>query len=247
MKDISIVILTKDEELYIAACIESLKWADEIVVFDSYSSDCTVEIAQSLGVTVIQHPFRNFADQRNAALKVIDSEWVFFVDADERVTPELAIEVQEAIKDPTYHGWWIPTHNYVLGRLILHAGLYPDYHLRLMKRDTARYDTTQKVHEKVILKGKDGYLHNHLIHISCNTWNEFKEHQFIYAKYKAENYWERGFKSSYHVFVGPIVEFIRRFFYFRGYKDGFYGFYLSLLFAYSNHLMYRYLYNLWHK
>jgi len=89
---LAVVILTKDEEHNIAACIESARWADEVVAFDSFSQDRTAEIAQELGARVIRHPFRNYADQRDAALEAVESQWVFFVDADERATPQLAAD-----------------------------------------------------------------------------------------------------------------------------------------------------------
>ena len=148
---LTVVILTKNEEHNIAACIESVRWADKVVTFDSFSEDRTAEIALELGAKVIQHPFRNYADQRDAALEAVESQWVFFVDADERATPQLAAEVRQAIEDETKVGWWVPRHNYIFGRLTRHAGWFPDYQLRLLKRGHARYDPAREVHEVVIL------------------------------------------------------------------------------------------------
>ena len=128
---LTVIILTKNEERNIADCLASVQWADEVVVFDAFSQDRTVEMAREAGATVFQHPFQNFAQQRNAALDAVDSDWVFFVDADERATPELAAEIRRAIQDESRSGWWVPRHNYIFGRVIRHAGWYPDYQLRL--------------------------------------------------------------------------------------------------------------------
>ena len=158
MNKLSAVVLTKNEEGHVADCLDSLKWCPEVVVLDSYSSDRTAEIARLFGARVVLRPFQNFADQRNAAIDLVSSEWIFFVDADERVSPQLAAEISAAVQNQNYAGYWIPRHNYQLGRLILHAGLYPDYVLRLFRIGAGRYDPAQKVHEQVLLDGAAGYL-----------------------------------------------------------------------------------------
>ena len=246
MPKLSAVILTKNEESNIAECIESLRWADEVVVFDSGSTDRTVEIARRLGATVIQHPFRDFAAQRNAALELVDSDWIFFVDADERATPKLAAEVRRAIQDPSRVGWWVPRHNYIFGRLTLHAGWYPDYQLRLLRRGRARYDPRRKVHELVMLDGEDGRLQNPLIHYNYDNLAQFIERQNRYVRYEAEMLFEQGIKPKPHNFVlQPLREFRRRFISLEGYKDGLHGLFLSLLMACYNFVMYVRLWQLW--
>ncbi|MBN1261570.1 MAG: glycosyltransferase family 2 protein [Anaerolineae bacterium] len=238
MPELTAVILTRNEEAYLPACIESLRWVDEIVVFDSGSTDRTVAIARELGATVLHHPFRDFASQRNAALDAVDGEWVLFLDADERATPALAAEVRAAIQDPNYTGWWIPCHTYLCGRLTYGAGMYPDYHLRLMRRGKARYDPQQSVHERVILEGAAGQLHNPHIHINCEDWRGFMEHQDLYAHYKARIHFAAGRNPVYHFVAGPLLEFWRRFVTLRGYRDGMHGLILSTIFAYYIFVMY---------
>jgi hypothetical protein len=239
------VVLTRNEEAHLADCLESLKWCKEVIVLDSFSTDRTVEIARQLGAEVSLHPFQNFAHQRNAALGLVRSEWVLFVDADERVSPQLAAEISNAINDGHHDGYWIPTHNYQLGKLILHAGLYPDNHLRLFRKDKGFYSSSQMVHEGVTLDGTAGYLANPLIHISCETWKDFTDHQKHYARLKARMHFERGVKPSYHFVVGPVLEFLRRYIYLRGYRDGLHGLRLSLIFAYYYFVMFVLLYRLW--
>jgi glycosyltransferase involved in cell wall biosynthesis len=109
------VILTLNEATHIAACIESVKWADGVVVFDSFSTDATVELARQAGADILQHPFENYAQQRNAALEAVAADWIFFVDADERATPALAQEIRQVIATEDKVGWWIPRHNYIFG------------------------------------------------------------------------------------------------------------------------------------
>jgi (heptosyl)LPS beta-1,4-glucosyltransferase len=243
---LAVVILTKNEEHNIADCIESVRWADEVVVFDSFSKDRTVEIAQELGAQVIQHPFRNYAEQRNAALEAVESQWIFFVDADERATPELATEVWQAIEDETKAGWWVPRHNYIFGRLTRHAGWFPDYQLRLLKRGHARYDPAREVHEVVILDGQEGHLKNVLIHYNYENLPQFLERQNRYTDYEARILYEQGIRPKWRNFIlQPLREFRRRYVSLQGWKDGFHGLLLCGLMAYYNFVMYVRLRRLW--
>jgi (heptosyl)LPS beta-1,4-glucosyltransferase len=243
---LSVIILTKNEEKNIADCIASVQWADEVVVFDAFSQDRTVEIAQESGATVVQHLFQNFAQQRNAALDTVDSDWVFFIDADERATPELAAEVRRAIQDESRAGWWVPRHNYIFGRVIRHAGWYPDYQLRLLRHGQARYDPKREVHELVILDGEEGYLENSLIHYNYETMAQFIERQNRYTDYDARILFDQGVRPKPHNFIlQPLREFRRRYISLEGYKDGFHGLLLSLLMAYYTLVMYVRLRRLW--
>lgn len=233
------IILTKNEEAHIADCIESLRWADAILVFDCYSEDRTVEIAREQGAQVIQRPFRGYGSQRNAALDAVDAEWVFFVDADERATPQLGAEVRQVIEDAAYDGWWVPRHNYIFGGIVRHAGWYPDYQLRLLRRQRARYDPQREVHEIVILDGEAGYLEHPLIHYNYATVGQFLDKQRRYADYDARILWEQGIRARPHKFITrPLDEFRRRYFTLQGYKDGWRGLLLSGLMAYYQVVVY---------
>ncbi len=243
---LGVIILTKNEERNIADCIASVRWADEVVVFDSFSQDRTVELAQESGATVLQHQFQNFAQQRNAALDAVDSDWVFFVDADERATPELASEIRRAIQDESRSGWWVPRHNYIFGRVIRHAGWYPDYQLRLLRRGQARYDPRREVHEIVILDGEEGHLENPLIHCNYDTLAQFVERQNGYTDYEAKILFDQGVRPRPHNFIlQPLRELRRRYVSLEGYRDGFHGLILSLLMAYYTLVMYLRLRRLW--
>ncbi|MEO1290870.1 MAG: glycosyltransferase family 2 protein, partial [Chloroflexota bacterium] len=153
MNKLTAIVLTYNESEHIEACLQTLTFADERIVFDSFSTDDTVQLAESTGTRVIQHHFENFSAQRNAALEAVrdSTEWVLFVDADERVTDYLAQEVQTVIKSDTYDGYQIPRHNYIFGKLTKGAGWYPDYQTRLLKVGHAYYENL--VHETVVLDG----------------------------------------------------------------------------------------------
>jgi (heptosyl)LPS beta-1,4-glucosyltransferase len=233
------VTLTKDEEGNIAGCLRSLAWADERIVLDCFSHDRTVEIARAEGAIVYQRPFGNFSDQHQAALEMATHNWVLSVDADERATPELAAEVRRVIEQEAPVGWWVPRHNIIWGREIRHAGWYPDYQLRLMRRDRARYDPLHLVHELTILDGAEGHLQNALIHHNYRTVGQFLRKQDHYARLHAEALRLAGTPVKLRSLVGmPAREFWRRYVRLRGWRDGGHGLLLSALLAYYTGLAY---------
>lgn len=241
------IILTYNEELHIEDCIASLRWADEVVVFDSFSTDRTVELAQRAGAQVLQHRFENYGAQRNAALDAVVADWVFFVDADERVTPELAQEIRDklAISGPE-RGWWVPRHNYIFGRLTRGAGWYPDYQLRLLHRASARYTPDRPVHEEVILDGEAGYLASPLIHYNYQNVAQFIAKQERYTDFEAEIRFRKGLRPKLWTYLtGALRQFWWRFVTLRGYTDGLHGLRLSLLMAYYEYQAWRRVASLW--
>ena len=242
------VVLTHDEAHNIRDCIETLNFADLVVVFDSYSDDDTVTLAQQAGAEVIQHPFENYAQQRNAALDAMQgrADWVLFVDADERVPPELAAEVRRVIHQPDYAGWRIPRHNYIFGRLTQGAGWYPDYQTRLLRLGAAHYDPQRQVHELVLLDGPEGTLTNPLTHYNYRDVAHFHRKQQVYSAYDARILFEQGVRPKLRNYVlQPWRQFRWRFFTLKGYQDGLHGFRLSLLLAWYELLKYRLLGALW--
>jgi len=239
MKGITALVLTLNEEDNIAECLKTLLWADEVMVLDSGSTDRTVEIARTLGAQVFFHPFKNYADQRNYALSLVRTEWVFFVDADERVPPELAAEVREAAQEEGFSGWWVPRQNYICGRWIRHGGWYPDYQLRLLRPEVAHYDPAWEVHEIVVMEGKTGYLRNHLIHYNYRTWGEFISRQKAYLPLEVRTLRRRGMRAKvWSPLSMPVREFWRRYIRLEGYKDGLYGLILASILAFYTMLAY---------
>jgi glycosyltransferase involved in cell wall biosynthesis len=242
------VILTFNEAAHIAECIESVRFADDVLVVDSYSTDGTLTLAQDAGVRVMLHEFEDYARQRNAALDAVrdTADWVLFVDADERVTPELAAEVREKIMQPGYAGFRIPRHNYIFGRLTLGAGWYPDYQTRLLRVGSARYDPLRKVHEVVILDGAEGTLEHPFIHYNYADAKQFAEKQRRYSAYDASIMYEQGIRPKPQNYIlQPLRQFWWRFVTLKGYRDGLHGLRLSLLMGLNELRKYLILRRLW--
>lgn len=245
MAEISIVVLTKNEERNIGLCLDTLQWADELLVLDSFSEDATVQIAQDRGAEVCQRSFVNYPLQRNAALRLAQKQWVFFVDADERVTPELAEEIRHVTSEGGFAGWWVPRMNYMFGKWIRHAGWYPDYQLRLLARDRAHYDERREVHELVELDGEAGHLESALIHYNYNMVQQFCSKQGRYTDYEAWMLLQDGQRARPHNFIlQPLRQFRWRYWTLQGYKDGWRGLVLSVLMAYYEMVRYRKLWRL---
>ena len=233
MPELTVVILTKNEEQNILSCLESVAWADERVIFDCFSEDRTVELAERAGAQVMQHPWRDYANQRNAALEQVESDWIFFVDADERATPELGHEIRRVIREEDAVGWWVPRKNYIWGKWIQHAGWSPDYQLRLLRRGYARYDPEREVHEVVLLDGAEGHLTNRLTHHNYQTMRQFIAKQESYTDYEARILWKQGERPRWRAFITQALkEFWRRYITLEGYKDGMHGLLLSAFMAY---------------
>ncbi len=242
------IILTYNEASNVLPCIESLRWADRIVVFDSFSTDDTVHIAREAGAQVIQHPFTNYTQQRNAALNAVEDEWVFFVDADERSSPEQATEIRGRIANPAFDGYWVPRHNYIFGRLTRHTGWYPDYQLRLLRRARAHYDTSRDVHELVHLDGAAGYLDTPLVHYNYRNLAQFVQKQEKYTDYAARDLFKRGVRvKPQNYILQPLRQFLWRFVTLQGYRDGLHGLRLSLLMAWYEFQMYARLSREWRR
>ena len=245
VSDLTAVVLTKNEEAHIAACLDSLKWCDKVMVLDSLSADRTVEIARQHGAEVISRPFSNFADQRNAPLHLLETDWVFFVDADERVSAELAYEVKLAIQNPEVDGYWVPTRNLFLGQWLRYGGFWPDHHLRLGRKEKLHYDPRQKVHEHPVPIDRAGYLSNPLIHIAYQNLHDLLEAKARYATLLAEIHFENGLKPTYHFFAAPLLTFVDQLFIKQGYRDGWLGILLSLVWSYYAFDEYRKLWGMW--
>jgi (heptosyl)LPS beta-1,4-glucosyltransferase len=247
------IILTKNEAAHIAACIESVGFADHILVFDSYSDDDTVTIAETHDAQVIQRRFDNYTNQRNAALDAVrgKSEWALFVDADERISPSLAREIFEVInaggiETRPYSGYRIPRHNYIFGKLTCGAGWYPDYQTRLLRVDQARYDPSRQVHETVLLEGELGTLQEPIIHYNYRDLAQFLEKQRRYTAFEAQAMYDAGVKPKPQNYVlQPLRHFKWRFIELKGYVDGLHGLRLSLLMAWYEFQKYLMLRRLW--
>lgn len=186
---VSVIVLTKDEERNIGICLDSLDWADEVIVFDSHSTDRTVEIANEKGATVVQRPFDNFAAHKNWALDNLElrHDWVFFVDADERGTPLLAEETRGIVTDAgSLNGYYVAGENWLWGKPM--RAIYPNYNLRLIRRGKGRYED-RIVHEHMVIEGPAGYLKNHLVHMDDKGIERWYDRHNNYSSMEAVEAW----------------------------------------------------------
>ncbi|MBV8085303.1 MAG: glycosyltransferase family 2 protein [Chloroflexi bacterium] len=237
---ITAAVIAKDEERHIAACLETIAWADDRLVLDSGSSDRTSELAHQGGARVDIRAFDDFAHQRNAALALAKHDWVLFVDADERVTPELAAECRRTVANPEHAGYFIPRLNRIFGKVIRHAGWYPDYQMRLLDRRQAQYDEAVPVHEVVRLDhGQPGYLREHFIHYNYDSVGQFLAKQRRYSALEARRLQFEGPVRKRSLLSMPVREFVRRYWTLEGYRDGGHGLLLSALMAYFTFQTYR--------
>lgn len=250
MTHLTAIVLTYNEADHISACLESLAFADARLVLDSVSTDDTQSLARAAGADVLARPFVNYADQRNAALEAVQghTDWVLFVDADERVTPALADEVRRTIEaaPDALAGCRIPRHNYIFGKLTRATGWYPDYQTRLLRVGRAHYDPEKIVHEVVVLDGELGTLTAPFVHYNYRDVAHFGEKQRRYSQYDATILYQQGVKPKpYTPFTMTVRHFIWRFVTLKGYRDGLHGLHLSLLMARYEFRKYWLLAGLW--
>lgn len=163
---LSAIIITLNEAENIRACLDSVSWADEIIVVDSGSSDQTVDICHELGAKVlINRNWQGFGHQKNLALQQASGDWILSLDADERITPQLRQDIIDSIDQPQADGYLIPRQAYFLGKAMRHGGWWPDYVLRLFRRDRGQFSNVL-VHETVTVDGKIAKLKQPLTHYS---------------------------------------------------------------------------------
>ena len=240
MTTVRAVILTYNEERHVAACVQSLSWTDGVTVLDSFSTDATVPLAQKAGAAVIQHTWTNYAHNRNVALDAVEADWILFVDADERATPDLATETRRVIAQNDMAGWWIPRYNYIFGHRMRATGWYPDYQMRLLRRGSARYDPDRAVHELVVLDGEAGTLESPLIHYNYDNLGQFVEKQRRYLAYDVGVLVAEGADArSYTPYTVALRHVWWRFVTLQGYRDTVWGLLLSGMMGYYEMLKYR--------
>lgn len=227
MSTITAIVLTKNEENYIEDCLKSLSWTDEILVIDDCSTNRVAEIAKKYTDRVIvrdsQYKIKGVTEQRNFSIREASSDWVLFIDADERSTPEFAREVRKAIENSKFNGYYLPRKNYVFGKWMEHSDWYPDHQLHLFRKGKGEF--TRVVHEQFKLEGKYGYIKSPYIHLNYETLDLFLEKNlFRYSAHEAAILIEDGYRFFWPDLIRkPIGEFLRRFFLQEGYKDGIHG------------------------
>ena len=231
MASLSVIVITKNEERNIADCLESVKWANEIVVVDCGSGDETVELARRYSQKVYVKPWEGYAESKNFALQQCTGDWIFWLDADERVTTELGKEIQDLLgQDITaVVGFEVPRRAYFLGKWIRHCGWYPGYVLRLFRNGSGRW-SEKRVHEHLEIEGKSSRLISDLVHYTDpNLWHYFDKFN-RYTTLAADDLTAEGerFRLS-QLIVRPVWQFVRMYVIKMGFLDGLQGFILCVL------------------
>ncbi|MEO6456786.1 MAG: glycosyltransferase family 2 protein [Chloroflexia bacterium] len=232
---LTVVALAWRESDHLEKCFKSLAslrartGATTLIVLDDDADTATREIALRVADRVIELPFTNFSRQRNYGLDAATTEWVFFIDADERCTSDLSDEIQRVVSEVEHAAYQVPRRNILFGREIKHTGWWPDYQVRLLRRAYCRYDESIRVHERPTVNGSTGSLNAPLIHYNYNSWRQFATKQKAYAKLEARAQWDAGRRATARSLVGqPLRELKRRMIDYQGYKDGLLGLALSI-------------------
>ncbi len=230
MSKISIYIIAYNEAEKVAATIESAKWADEIVLVDSWSTDGTPELAAKLGARVMQVDFKGFGDLRNHAIAACTHEWIFSLDADERCTPEAAAEIRAITKDPNaVDVYWMPRRNFFMGRWIKHSGWYPNYRQpQLFRKNCMTYDL-KPVHEGYVLHSSKqiGTLNNPIWQFPFKNMAEVMHKSNRYSTLGAARVSAPNLTMSTALSHG-IWSFLKHYIFKFGFLDGWAGFVIAL-------------------
>lgn len=217
---LSAVLITKNAGGQLDACLSSLTFCDEIIVVDSGSSDRTLEIARRFNARVIQHDWMGFGRQKQFAVDQANYDWVLCVDADERVSSELARSITQILREPTTPVYRMARCNRFLGRWLRHGEGYPDWSLRLFDRRSARW-SDDTVHEKVLYSVTPGTLDGDLLHESAEDLRTYLEKQNRYTTLAAQQLFERGQSANtLNLLASPLVRFVKFYFFRLGFLDG---------------------------
>lgn len=237
---LSVAVIAKNEEKRLDDCLKSVAWANDIVVIDDMSTDRTVEIAEKYTTNIKQRKMDVEGTHRNYAYSQAENQWVMSLDADERVTPELAEEIKRVLGSDKgeYNAYAIPIKTYMGNRWIKGAGYYPARKVRIFRKDKFRYEDSG-VHPRIFLEGKCGELNGDILHYSWNNLSEFLTKINRETTLEAEKWLQDGRKVTFwNIFRKTIDRFLKNYFLKKGYKDGFYGFLFSYFHSYYQLMSY---------
>jgi glycosyltransferase involved in cell wall biosynthesis len=239
MPRLSVVIIARNEAANIGACLASVTFADEIVVVDSQSADATAEIARSKGARVVSRDFDGFGPQKNYALSLAQGDWVLSIDADERVSPELATAIKRAMDAPAADGYELSRLSRFCGREMRHSGWFPDHVLRLFRRGKARF-SDDLVHERVICEGPVARLDGLLLHAPVLRLEDALSRMDRYSTSGAAMIAANGRRVTFMTGIGRgLWTFLRTYVLRGGFLDGREGFLLAV--ANAEGTYYRYM------
>ena len=233
MPKLTVTVITRNEETNVEAALVSVAWADEIIVVDSESTDSTAAIARRHATRVEVKPWPGYSAQKNYAASLATHDWILSLDADERVTPALAAEIQSLLRsEPAHRGYRVPRISHYLGRWIRGTDWYPDYQLRLYDRRAGAWNG-RRVHESVALKGHPGLLSNHLQHYPYRDISHHLATIDRYTTLAAEQMQADGrVPSILGIVLHPQFAFLRNYLLRGGFKNGSAGLIVSMLNSY---------------
>jgi glycosyltransferase involved in cell wall biosynthesis len=231
---VSVTIITLNEADHIAAAIDSVAWADEVIVVDSGSTDGTVDLARATRAQVVVRDWPGYVEQKNHAATLAANDWILSLDADERIPPALAAEIRSVLQqEPAVRAFRIPRVTFHLGRWIRTTDFYPDFQTRLYDRRAARW-RGKYVHESVTADGPVGRLAGEIEHYSYRDLRDQLDRINLYTSLAARQMHEAGRRSGpLHLLVHPPAAFLRNYILRRGFLDGGVGLLISVLNSYS--------------
>jgi glycosyltransferase involved in cell wall biosynthesis len=229
---LSVAIITYNEERNIRDALESVKWADEIVVVDSLSTDKTLDICKEYTDKTISVEWSGFSSQKNRAINLTTHPWVLVLDADERVSDDLKAEIVRTITDPdAVDGYFIARKNYFSKKWIRHGGWWPDFTLRLFKREKGAFEE-REVHEAIKVEGDTETLENPILHYTYSSIDDFFVRMEKYSGLAAKEFHKSSRRASlFDLIFRPPATFIRMYFIRLGILDGYYGIILAYLYS----------------
>lgn len=238
MEKLSVCIITRNEQENIARCLDSIKWADEILVLDSDSVDQTVRICREYSCKIVEMPWHGFGPAKKALVQATRNNWVLSVDADEVISKELAVRIKAILNKPDFAGYRIKRKSYYLGKLINHCGWNRDYPLRLFNKNYGTFNE-KVVHESVQLDGSVGRLQEPILHFTYPTLQSHVRKMTYYAELTAEQKLREGKRSSIgKAFLAGFLKFAKMYILQLGVLDGKNGLLLCLNSAYGVYLKY---------
>lgn len=216
----SAVLITHNSEAVLPACLQSLTFADEIVIVDSGSTDATLDIARRFNAKVVQQHWLGFGKQKQFAVAQASHDWVLCVDTDERVSDALRTNLLKELEAPRFHAYDMPRCNRFLGRWLRHGEGYPDFSLRLFDRRYANW-SDDAIHEKVVTAGPVGRLTGDLLHESEQGFADYLAKQDRYTTLQAEQLYARGKRAGVaRMLLSPLLRFVKFYFLRLGFLDG---------------------------
>ena len=244
----SVIIIALNQEDNIVPCLETVRWADDIVIVDSGSEDRTLERARDFTDRIFTISWPGFGAAKNYALNQARGDWIFSLDTDERVSEALREEILAAVRtDGQFAGYKVPRKNYFGGRWVKRLGWYPDYTLRLFQKGNGRF-RERAVHEEVLVNGPVGFLQHPLDHYSYDSVSDYLARQDRYARLAAQEMLREGRRPrAGELFWRPCSHFFKLYVLRLGFLEGRLGYTLALLSSLYNFLKYYYLRELLHE